>query len=214
MNKNKTKNITYQGEKYQDLAKLCREENVSYDRVYEYFIKLDKSLEEAVQYARAHKKPVYIYNEKKYKTIEALSRDTGLSRDRLKKLLKSVKDGTVIDEIIENYKQQPHYNAGRFSFQGIEYRSLEDACRKLGISSKGVDHRIRRYGITREEAIKMQLKKGRNTFTYKGKPYSNIKECCKNHNIPYTSFIDFKNENPELSITEALDDYCKYRRGK
>ena len=89
---------------------------------------------------------------------------------------------------------------------GVEYLSLEDASRKLGVTVNTLKNYQKKYDSSLEDAIRYYKKNGtysERVVIIKGKQFRNFKEACKHFEIPYNVAKKLL-EHPNCSHEEAV----------
>lgn len=118
---------------------------------YELYQKnLKEGYSELESLKRATKeKPLYTYNGKKYKSLQAMSKELNLNYGKFRKMIAS---GTPLEKAVEKSRVEnirPHTQVIRVN--GTEYQSLREYCRIHHISLGGLQYAIRSGKIELEK---------------------------------------------------------------
>lgn len=197
MSKNERKGIeiTYRGNVYKSLSKLCSENNLSIG-CFKYRIKQGMAVEEAIERENMLKKPIE-YKGIKYESISALSRALNIS---LYTLYSRLKKGMEVEEAINTKTKR--------SKRSIEYKGKIYETIRLLADELNLDYRKLLYLLTRNdyniEKVIAILEKEKEKLVLWGVEYKNITQIANKYGLEhkyfYKKYKELKEENSLDSI--------------
>lgn len=116
-----------------------------------------------------------------------------------------------LEHFIEN-KDMIAERIQKFTFKGIEYRSLRACCQKYGIDDICVRQRARDKNCSLEESFTHFMTRKRKKmlsnpeFEYHGTVYPSLKVCCEELGINKSSVIS-RSHRAGCSLQEAVEYY-------
>lgn len=198
--------VTYRGVTYKSTAELCEAYNLNYGVLITNKNALGLTVEEAVDYALSKK--VFIdgvYYDSYAQACKALD----ININSVVKFVQKHKEYSMVDAIIR-FKNLPKTDSGKFTawgftYRGVEYSSMSDACRKLGYNlseARAIKNRTKK---SNSEVLDIMAKKCamRTGGTYNGVPFKSLSDVCVQEGVPASSVVvAMKTEN--LSVEDAV----------
>lgn len=198
--------IVFRGVSYKSTVELCEAYGVNYGVLITNKNTLGLTVEEALDYALSKR---VIIDGEAYDSYAQACKTLGININSVVKFRQKHKEYSMVDAIIR-FKNLPRTESGKltawgFTYQGTEYSSLADACRKLG------------YNLNEARAIKNKTHADNSKVldiladrvgtriegSYNGVPFSSLTELCKERGVPVSSVIIAMRES-DLSVEDAL----------
>lgn len=198
--------VTYRGVTYKSTAELCDAYNINYGVLITNKNALGLTVEEAVDYALSKK---VLIDGVYYDSYAQACKLLDLNINSVVKFVQKHKEYNMVDAIIR-FKNLPKTDSGKltawgFTYHGVEYSSMSDACRKLGYNLSEVRAIKNRTQKSNNEVLDIMTKKYgmRVGGTYNGVPFNSLSDVCEKEGVPVSSVVvAMKTEN--LSVEEAI----------
>ena len=208
----------YKGKKYKSVSACCAEYGVNAssvrNRAKTTECSIEESLEHFIKKARMEIQPsVFIFRDKTYSSLEECCLEYGVNADSVSS--RKYRLNCTMEESLEHFIENKDMIAERiqkFTFKGIEYRSLRACCQKYGIDDICVRQRARDKNCSLEESfIHFMTRKRKKMlsnpeFEYHGTVYPSLKVCCEELGINKSSVIS-RIHRAGCSLQEAVEYY-------
>lgn len=198
--------VVYKGVSYKSTVELCEAYGINYGVLITNKNTLGLTVEEALDYALSKK---VLIDGVAYDSYAQACKLLGININSVVKFCQKHKEYSMVDAIIR-FKNLPKTDTGKltawgFEYQGRDYASLADACRKLGYSlseARAIKNRTQydNCGVLDALAEKYGSRTG---GTYNGVPFTSLSELCKEEGVPLSSVIIAMRED-SLSVEEAI----------
>ena len=147
----------YKGKKYKSVSACCAEYGVNAssvrNRAKTTECSIEESLEHFIKKARMETQPsVFIFRDKTYSSLDECCLEYGVNADSVSS--RKYRLNCTMEESLEHFIENKDMIAERiqkFTFKGIEYRSLRACCQKYGIDDICVRQRARDKNCSLEE---------------------------------------------------------------
>ncbi len=156
---------------------------------------------------------VFIFRDKTYRSLEECCLEYGVNADSVSS--RKYRLNCTMEESLEHFIENKDMIAERiqkFTFKGIEYRSLRACCQKYGIDDICVRQRARDKNCSLEESFTHFMTRKRKKmlsnpeFEYHGTVYPSLKVCCEELGINKSSVIS-RSHRAGCSLQEAVEYY-------
>ena len=164
--------------------------------------------------ARMETQPsIFIFRDKTYRSLEECCLEYGVNADSVSS--RKYRLNCTMEESLEHFIENKDMIAERiqkFTFKGIEYRSLRACCQKYGIDDICVRQRARDKNCSLEESFTHFMTRKRKKmlsnpeFEYHGTVYPSLKVCCEKLGINKSSVIS-RSHRAGCSLQEAVEYY-------
>lgn len=192
----------YKGKRYKSVSACCAEYGVNAssvrNRAKTTECSIEESLEHFIKKARMETQPsVFIFRDKTYRSLEECCLEYGVNADSVSS--RKYRLNCTMEESLEHFIENKDMIAERiqkFTFKGIEYRSLRACCQKYGIDDICVRQRARDKNCSLEESFTHFMTRKRKKmlsnpeFEYRGTVYPSLKVCCEELGINKSSVIN------------------------
>lgn len=192
----------YKGKKYKSVSACCAEYGVNAssvrNRAKTTECSIEESLEHFIKKARMETQPsVFIFRDKTYSSLDECCLEYGVNADSVSS--RKYRLNCTMEESLEHFIENKDMIAERiqkFTFKGIEYRSLRACCQKYGIDDICVRQRARDKNCSLEESFTHFMTRKRKKmlsnpeFEYHGTVYPSLKVCCEELGINKSSVIN------------------------
>ena len=192
----------YKGKKYKSVSACCAEYGVNAssvrNRAKTTECSIEESLDHFIKKARMETQPsVFIFRDKTYRSLEECCLEYGVNADSVSS--RKYRLNCTMEESLEHFIENKDMIAERiqkFTFKGIEYRSLRACCQKYGIDDICVRQRARDKNCSLEESFTHFMTRKRKKmlsnpeFEYRGTVYPSLKVCCEELGINKSSVIN------------------------
>ena len=148
---------------------------------------IEASLDHFIKKARMEIQPsLFIFRDKTYRSLEECCLEYGVNADSVSS--RKYRLNCTMEESLEHFIENKDMIAERiqkFTFKGIEYRSLRACCQKYGIDDICVRQRARDKNCSLEESFTHFMTRKRKKmlsnpeFEYHGTVYPSLKVCCE-----------------------------------
>lgn len=175
---------------------------------------IEASLDHFIKKARMEIQPsVFIFRDKTYRSLEECCLEYGVNADSVSS--RKYRLNCTMEESLEHFIENKDMIAERiqkFTFKGIEYRSLRACCQKYGIDDICVRQRARDKNCSLEESFTHFMTRKRKKmlsnpeFEYHGTVYPSLKVCCEELGINKSSVIS-RSHRAGCSLQEAVEYY-------
>lgn len=175
---------------------------------------IEESLDHFIKKARMETQPsVFIFRDKTYRSLEECCLEYGVNADSVSS--RKYRLNCTMEESLEHFIENKDMIAERiqkFTFKGIEYRSLRACCQKYGIDDICVRQRARDKNCSLEESFTHFMTRKRKKmlsnpeFEYHGTVYPSLKVCCEELGINKSSVIS-RSHRAGCSLQEAVEYY-------
>ena len=208
----------YKGKKYKSVSACCAEYGVNAssvrNRAKTTECSIEASLDHFIKKARMEIQPsVFIFRDKTYRSLEECCLEYGVNADSVSS--RKYRLNCTMEESLEHFIENKDMIAERiqkFTFKGIEYRSLRACCQKYGIDDICVRQRARDKNCSLEESFTHFMTRKRKKmlsnpeFEYHGTVYPSLKVCCEELGINKSSVIS-RSHRAGCSLQEAVEYY-------
>ena len=208
----------YKGKKYKSVSACCAEYGVNAssvrNRAKTTECSIEESLDHFIKKARMEIQPsVFIFRDKTYRSLEECCLEYGVNADSVSS--RKYRLNCTMEESLEHFIENKDMIAERiqkFTFKGIEYRSLRACCQKYGIDDICVRQRARDKNCSLEESFTHFMTRKRKKmlsnpeFEYHGTVYPSLKVCCEKLGINKNSVIS-RSHRAGCSLQEAVEYY-------
>ena len=208
----------YKGKKYKSVSACCAEYGVNAssvrNRAKTTECSIEESLDHFIKKARMEIQPsVFIFRDKTYRSLEECCLEYGVNADSVSS--RKYRLNCTMEESLEHFIENKDMIAERiqkFTFKGIEYRSLRACCQKYGIDDICVRQRARDKNCSLEESFTHFMTRKRKKmlsnpeFEYHGTVYPSLKVCCEELGINKSSVIS-RSHRAGCSLQEAVEYY-------
>ena len=149
----------YKGKRYKSVSACCAEYGVNAssvrNRAKTTECSIEESLDHFIKKARMETQPsVFIFRDKTYRSLEECCLEYGVNADSVSS--RKYRLNCTMEESLEHFIENKDMIAERiqkFTFKGIEYRSLRACCQKYGIDDICVRQRARDKNCSLEESF-------------------------------------------------------------
>ena len=208
----------YKGKRYKSVSACCAEYGVNAssvrNRAKTTECSIEESLDHFIKKARMETQPsVFIFRDKTYRSLEECCLEYGVNADSVSS--RKYRLNCTMEESLEHFIENKDMIAERiqkFTFKGIEYRSLRACCQKYGIDDICVRQRARDKNCSLEESFTHFMTRKRKKmlsnpeFEYHGTVYPSLKVCCEKLGINKSSVIS-RSHRAGCSLQEAVEYY-------
>ena len=208
----------YKGKKYKSVSACCAEYGVNAssvrNRAKTTECSIEESLDHFIKKASIEIQPsVFIFRDKTYRSLEECCLEYGVNADSVSS--RKYRLNCTMEESLEHFIENKDMIAERiqkFTFKGIEYRSLRACCQKYGIDDICVRQRARDKNCSLEESFTHFMTRKRKKmlsnpeFEYHGTVYPSLKVCCEELGINKSSVIS-RSHRAGCSLQEAVEYY-------
>lgn len=208
----------YKGKRYKSVSACCAEYGVNAssvrNRAKTTECSIEESLDHFIKKARMETQPsVFIFRDKTYRSLEECCLEYGVNADSVSS--RKYRLNCTMEESLEHFIENKDMIAERiqkFTFKGIEYRSLRACCQKYGIDDICVRQRARDKNCSLEESFTHFMTRKRKKmlsnpeFEYHGTVYPSLKVCCEELGINKSSVIS-RSHRAGCSLQEAVEYY-------
>ena len=208
----------YKGKRYKSVSACCAEYGVNAssvrNRAKTTECSIEESLDHFIKKARMETQPsVFIFRDKTYRSLEECCLEYGVNADSVSS--RKYRLNCTMEESLEHFIENKDMIAERiqkFTFKGIEYRSLRACCQKYGIDDICVRQRARDKNCSLEESFTHFMTRKRKKmlsnpeFEYHGTVYPSLKVCCEKLGINKSSVIS-RSHRTGCSLQEAVEYY-------
>lgn len=208
----------YKGKKYKSVSACCAEYGVNAssvrNRAKTTECSIEASLDHFIKKARMEIQPsLFIFRDKTYRSLEECCLEYGVNADSVSS--RKYRLNCTMEESLEHFIENKDMIAERiqkFTFKGIEYRSLRACCQKYGIDDICVRQRARDKNCSLEESFTHFMTRKRKKmlsnpeFEYHGTVYPSLKVCCEELGINKSSVIS-RSHRAGCSLQEAVEYY-------
>lgn len=208
----------YKGKKYKSVSACCAEYGVNAssvrNRAKTTECSIEESLEHFIKKVRMETQPsVFIFRDKTYSSLDECCLEYGVNADSVSS--RKYRLNCTMEESLEHFIDNKDMIAERiqkFTFKGIEYRSLRACCQKYGIDDICVRQRARDKNCSLEESFTHFMTRKRKKmlsnpeFEYHGTVYPSLKVCCEELGINKSSVIS-RSHRAGCSLQEAVEYY-------
>lgn len=208
----------YKGKRYKSVSACCAEYGVNAssvrNRAKTTECSIEESLDHFIKKARMETQPsVFIFRDKTYRSLEECCLEYGVNADSVSS--RKYRLNCTMEESLEHFIENKDMIAERiqkFTFKGIEYRSLRACCQKYGIDDICVRQRARDKNCSLEESFTHFMTRKRKKmlsnpeFEYHGTVYPSLKVCCEELGINKSSVIS-RSHRTGCSLQEAVEYY-------
>ena len=208
----------YKGKRYKSVSACCAEYGVNAssvrNRAKTTECSIEASLDHFIKKARMEIQPsVFIFRDKTYRSLEECCLEYGVNADSVSS--RKYRLNCTMEESLEHFIENKDMIAERiqkFTFKGIEYRSLRACCQKYGIDDICVRQRARDKNCSLEESFTHFMTRKRKKmlsnpeFEYHGTVYPSLKVCCEELGINKSSVIS-RSHRAGCSLQEAVEYY-------
>lgn len=192
----------YKGKRYKSVSACCAEYGVNAssvrNRAKTTECSIEESLDHFIKKARMETQPaVFIFRDKTYRSLEECCLEYGVNADSVSS--RKYRLNCTMEESLEHFIENKDMIAERiqkFTFKGIEYRSIRACCQKYGIDDICVRQRARDKNCSLEESFTHFMTRKRKKmlsnpeFEYHGTVYPSLKVCCEELGINKSSVIN------------------------
>jgi hypothetical protein len=180
------------------------ENNMLPEEVMELFIKEGKTVKE-------HGTHKIIYRGKEYRSAAELCREYGYEGTRIRDMARRM--GISVTEVIDGLRAGK-YEAKKHAFivRGIEYKNIENFCKKNSVARGSILSASKRKNISMEAAAEYMLEYHANKgFEYKGRKYPSFKACCEKLGVDPNHASEMARKNGRTKA-EQLDCTLEYKK--
>lgn len=190
------------------------------------YINEEGSITDAVQKIQSKKETYYTWRGKKYLSLNSLSRDMGISRITLKRIMENETNGDV-DKAYILYQKRNNSKYKVYTIKGKKYSSKRKVLKELEISSRVYYNRCNEYDDNFEktveailterekkeekENIKKQIeierKESQREYIYNGEKIYTIAELSRKSGISETSLRRILGEKRKGNVDEIIQNY-------
>jgi len=188
------------GLKSNNLNAYSRKNNVSKVDTLEHYLSLDK-----IGYD-------FVFRNKEYKSFNECCEEYRLASSMVSAYARN--HNTSKAEALEYYLS-PERVSTEFVFRDKTYKSFRACCKEYGVSCDSVGEYLKRYSISKQEALEHYLNPNRKTnkFVFDGIEYSSFKACCREYGISYGAVRSFIRSNNKKGYNITREDAVKYYIG-
>ncbi len=214
--------FTYNGIEYSSIRACCEALEIKKGSVYGYIHKTNCTTIEAIDHyvklkeqGKQHRVGTVTYKSIEYPSLLACCKALGISEGSVREYRKRTACTTIeaIDHFVERKEQDEIRSVETVTYEGIEYLSLKNCCKALGICDDSVRNYRKRTGCTTEEAIDYFLRPRNIQFAYNHRITGELYYECR---CPQCKRYLFIGQSMLENFTHS-EDFCKrqenpYRR--